>query len=197
MGRKRMPDPEKYCSHCGKRLQRKTYPNSIEDMGVFKRRKYCDQVCMARAKMKEKVTLSALRVRARKFIGKQCDRCGTTTRLAVHHIDGNPANNVMDNLMTLCDVCHTTWHWQHGKKATRKPPSYCKVCGNPARKLDMCSLHYQRFRKYGNPSLTKKRVGSHYELVQETLSAPNGQIPNGSRKVSATELTDLNASATP
>ena len=38
--------PEKYCKYCGKRLERKRYGKRLEDMGVFKKRKYCDRDCM-------------------------------------------------------------------------------------------------------------------------------------------------------
>jgi 5-methylcytosine-specific restriction endonuclease McrA len=27
-------------------------------------------------------------------------------RLEVHHIDGNPLNNALENLVTLCNFCH-------------------------------------------------------------------------------------------
>ena len=46
--------------------------------------------------------------------GHKCVRCGSTEKLACHHIDGsgqdeNP-NNELDNLETLCDSCHTKHH---------------------------------------------------------------------------------------
>lgn len=38
----------------------------------------------------------------------KCRVCGSTRRLAVHHLDSNRSHNSVDNLMTLCCICHTT-----------------------------------------------------------------------------------------
>lgn len=38
-------------------------------------------------------------------IGRLCQRCRRATATSVHHIDGDPANNVMGNLMGVCDTC--------------------------------------------------------------------------------------------
>lgn len=116
MAQIRKPDPEKYCEYCGERLKRKTINGRLEDLGVFKRRKYCDQKCMGLGHRKETPTISALWKRANRFIKDKCDMCGTTENLDTHHKDLNPKNNEPENLMTLCDSCHTKWHWQHGKK---------------------------------------------------------------------------------
>lgn len=172
----RKQDPERVCGYCGKVLERKSINGRLEDRAVFLKRKYCNRTCMAQAYIQEEVTLAALRKRAEGFRGNQCAECGAPEELAVHHLDANTANNAPDNLMTLCATCHTRWHWTHGKKPWKRQ-SVCKICGEPARKLDMCQKHYQRFRKYGDPCLTKKRVGSGYALVRETPGALNGPIP--------------------
>jgi 5-methylcytosine-specific restriction endonuclease McrA len=40
----------------------------------------------------------------------RCARCGARERIGiwldVHHIDGNPNNNALSNLVTLCKTCH-------------------------------------------------------------------------------------------
>ena len=36
-----------------------------------------------------------------------CQVCGYSNKIIVHHIDENPKNNTMDNLITLCKICHT------------------------------------------------------------------------------------------
>jgi hypothetical protein len=169
------PDMEKYCYHCGKRMERKRFNGVLESNHAFQRRKYCNRTCMAKAQLQEDARLAALRKRAERFRGRACEMCGATESLAVHHKDFDPANNSPENLTTLCGSCHTKWHWIHGKSKWKRQ-SVCKICGEPARKLDMCQKHYQRFRKYGDPCLTKKRVGSHYELVRETLGQPNGPV---------------------
>lgn len=176
MGRPKKPDPEKYCQACGKRLHRKKYPTTIEDMTAFKKRKYCNQNCMAKGMMKGNVKIAGIRSRARKLKGKKCQNCGTIKNLQVHHKDLNPWNNDPSNLQTLCATCHMKWHWGHDKNRRKKTKNFnCKICGKPARKLDMCQLHYQRYRKYGNPLMTKKKIGSHYELVKEMRGIRNGR----------------------
>lgn len=40
----------------------------------------------------------------------QCQTCGDTKRLCVHHIDHDPTNNDSANLITLCYPCHERWH---------------------------------------------------------------------------------------
>lgn len=169
----RKVDEEKNCLQCQKRLARKRYNGVLESNHPFHKRKFCDQICMAKYQVKERVTIGMLHQRARKYRKNQCEMCGTARGLGVHHKDGNLANNKPDNLMTLCAGCHTKWHWAHGKAMKRKQ-GFCKMCGQPARKLGMCQLHYQRFRKYGNPLMTKKKIGLQYVLVQEIPSTQNG-----------------------
>jgi hypothetical protein len=53
--------------------------------------------------------------------------------------------------MTLCVTCHL------GKTHNQKPPKACRHCQTNARRLGMCQKHYQRWKKYGDPFLTKKR----------------------------------------
>jgi len=58
-----------------------------------------------------------------------CDTCGVNNTnsnfdLIVHHIDGNNRNNNVDNLMVLCQSCHTKIH-VNDKKNVKK----CKECG--------------------------------------------------------------------
>lgn len=51
----------------------------------------------------------------RKFKKNNCERCGTTDKLIVHHKDENRYNNVLDNLETLCRRCHQIHHrcWEN------------------------------------------------------------------------------------
>ena len=76
-----------------------------------------------------------------------CNRCGRlkgNTRLYVHHKDRNPINNDPDNLETLCGSCHKKEHTPESRP--------CLYCDRPARHKGMCGLHWQRFRKHGNPN---------------------------------------------
>ena len=169
------PDEVKFCLQCQKQMTRKRFSGVLEDGGVFHRRKFCDRICMAKHQEKEIKTKHTLLKKALKFRGRVCEKCGTTQQLNIHHINLDESDNSPENLMTLCAPCHTTWHWEHGKQpATKRQNMYCKICGQPAKKLGMCQMHYQRFRKYGDPLLTKKKIGSSFVLQQETLGTQNG-----------------------
>lgn len=147
-------------------MERKRYGEQLEDMGAFKRRRFCSLRC---ANTKQDVNPKQLHQRARKFRKSACEECGATTKLHVHHLDENPKNNDPSNLQTLCASCHLRWHWANGK-TNPKRQSVCTICSAPARKRDMCQKHYQRFRLYGDPCLTKRADASgKYSLVREIL----------------------------
>jgi len=48
--------------------------------------------------------------------GWRCEQCGhphdpaAGYTLTVHHIDGNPGNNLPENLVALCQRCHLALH---------------------------------------------------------------------------------------
>lgn len=111
----RKPDPLLMCKQCGATMRRKEINGRVEDLAVFRRRKYCDRRCMARAFIKIDPTLSALRVRAHKSVKRACDVCEATKHLGVHHLDEDVTNNAPENTPTLCNSCHQIWHWHFGK----------------------------------------------------------------------------------
>jgi 5-methylcytosine-specific restriction endonuclease McrA len=39
-----------------------------------------------------------------------CERCGSDYRITIHHKDGNPFNNQLENLEVLCWNCHSLVH---------------------------------------------------------------------------------------
>ena len=174
MGRIRLPDPMKYCQSCGHLLARKRFPSGLEDITGFRARLYCGQRCMARAYMgKIKVPSDeASRRQSSRMVKQHCEKCGTLTKLNVHHLDENPQNNDPSNLMTLCASCHHRWHWEVGKMSLRRSGP-CKVCATLSRKLGYCQKHYQRFRKYGDPLLTKRGNGLGIYFVRE---GPDGRL---------------------
>ena len=48
-----------------------------------------------------------------KIIKKKCEVCGYNQYdfcLDIHHIDENPSNNMLDNLIILCVICHRKHH---------------------------------------------------------------------------------------
>lgn len=85
--------------------------------------------------------------------GRKCTQCGATTKLIVHHKDGNgrgsdSPNNDDENLTTLCRACHLEVHrkeLQAGKTGalivkphTRKPPYKPKPITTWTRHFDAC-----------------------------------------------------------
>lgn len=153
------------CPSCGAVLTRKRFPSGLEDKRRFESRIYCDRKCMALGMVKDTPTLAALRWRASKLRGDHCAECGTSERLHAHHIDGDPSNNDPSNIVTLCASCHLLHHWRTGKKG--RPRAACRVCGEPARKHKLCGKHFQRWKKYGDPLLTRRKIGKEWVLVRD------------------------------
>jgi hypothetical protein len=110
MGRPRVQEPEKHCAECGELMTRKTFNGRLEDLGVFNRRKYCNQTCMANAFVSDAPCEGTLHQRARKLRGTFCEFCGAMTRLQAHHKDWNVQNNSPENIQTLCISCHASYH---------------------------------------------------------------------------------------
>lgn len=55
----------------------------------------------------------------------KCERCGSTNRLCVHHINDDHFDNRPENLQTLCNSCHmsiTKKKWWDAKKAGQPTP---------------------------------------------------------------------------
>jgi 5-methylcytosine-specific restriction endonuclease McrA len=55
---------------------------------------------------KMKYSRSARETVIKAGIPMKCKICGYDKSVTVHHIDGNPANNALDNLVVLCWNCH-------------------------------------------------------------------------------------------
>ena len=104
----RKDEPEKYCQMCGVRLERKVYNGVLEDLGAFRRRKYCSLTCANTRKRPKH--WETYHWRARHHRGATCEACGAKTSLHAHHIDGNPENNDPANIQTLCVHCHGFLH---------------------------------------------------------------------------------------
>lgn len=155
--RKDVKTAEKYCKYCGKKLERRRFESGrLETYGVFVKRKYCDRECMRKGFLKpenEKQSYSNAHTTARlknALIMKrtECEKCGKTGRLDVHHIDGDYTNNSIDNLLVVCRSCHLKIH--------RAKPK-CKVdgCDKKVKGYGYCEKHYQRYKKNGDPLKTK------------------------------------------
>ena len=147
----RKPTPFKSCESCGKQLERKRLPNGdLESLLHFSRKKYCDRQCMAQGfvnRPSKALTWSSTHAKARRLMPKgPCLRCGRLEARDVHHVDGNHMNNALSNLLRICRSCHNREHRQ--KK-------FCVICALPHSALGYCELHYQRFKKWGDPLMVK------------------------------------------
>lgn len=152
MGPKPKPTPEKYCAFCGKKMERKSYPNGKEDIPHFLKRKYCDIRCMKKAfvcKDGSKQTYRGTHQSSYRIMftveerEKKCEICGSSISIDVHHKDGNCHNNSLDNLMVVCRSCHMKLH---------NPKPKCLICGRPVKGHGLCDKHYQRLKKHGDPN---------------------------------------------
>ena len=146
------PTPLRYCEFCGSKLERKRLRRGdLEYLIHFNRRKFCGRVCMARAfdlRHSPVVGPSTARYHARKIVPRgPCNRCGKPLAKDVHHKDGDYLNNLPKNLERICRSCHSRVHKKRGS---------CSICGKQAKGLGFCDKHYQRFKKWGDPMLTKR-----------------------------------------
>ena len=106
----RAKEQSKSCATCGTAMYRKRFNGRLEDLGAWKRRKFCSLSC---ANTKKEVGYHGNSWRARKHLKHSCENCGSKKTLAAHHKDGNRKNNSAKNIMTLCVTCHALHH--HGK----------------------------------------------------------------------------------
>lgn len=156
----RKPDPLKNCQQCGSAMARKRFGGVLEDLSVFGRRKFCGRECMA-ASMEGRIKVlneKNSRRQATKQRGPTCCECGDGEGLSAHHRNGDPLDNSPTNIATLCQSCHMKGHWRIWKQTARQETA-CLYCESRSRKLSMCQKHYQRWRKYGDPHVTKRGVG--------------------------------------
>jgi GTP cyclohydrolase I len=87
-----------------------------EKCGKFKRTE--EQInSMIKKKTKE---WNNYRKKALQYYGEECQRCGSTKNLIVHHIDflndnSKFGNHNIENLMVLCKSCHSKYHTEKRK----------------------------------------------------------------------------------
>lgn len=164
------PTPKHFCAQCGTVLERKRYPSgTLEDLGAFTRRKYCNRQCMAAGQegvMKTPTAKSGRRQAQKSALGS-CEVCGRSdTRLSVHHKDEDPLNNAPENLQTLCGSCHRRTH-SPNYMGTPTQPKACAHCSKPVARQGLCNTHLTRLKRYGDPLAMKVKIGSSWVLKRE------------------------------
>lgn len=82
---------------------------------------------VGRPRMRTVLTKQGYSVRARKYLGTECEVCSLTKALVIHHCDQNVRNNRLDNLQTLCKVCHDAHHHQ-ARKEKKKIAGRAPMC---------------------------------------------------------------------
>jgi len=113
---------ERVCRQCGNTLVRQIRANGyLEAVELFEARNYCSHICAGvhlRANPDMQST-GACRHTARRKKGKgNCELCGHNG-VHVHHIDCNPYNNRIDNLIRLCAKCHGSEHIKINQSRTQ------------------------------------------------------------------------------
>lgn len=86
--------------------------------------------------------------------GHKCEMCLNTEwledpiPLELHHIDGNPDNNVDSNLMLLCPNCHAkTDNYKSKNRQINKKTYVCSECGKVLNSASMTGLCITCLRK--------------------------------------------------
>lgn len=70
-----------------------------------------------------------------------CELCGATDA-EVHHKNEDWRDHSPTNLQRLCRSCHMKAH---------RSGARCLLCERPHKGLGYCDMHYQRFKKWGDP----------------------------------------------
>lgn len=144
-----------------------TLKRIIEQMGVdtshFTGRRVND-VTRQYYILSDKYIESGRRIQSSKLLEKlvrenkkcpQCEKCGIVDWngkaivFHLHHLDGNPENNNLDNLQVLCPNCHSQTNNYKGKANTRvKQTFYCTECGKEVKsKACRCRVCASKHRK--------------------------------------------------
>jgi len=105
----RVAEQSKPCERCGTAMQRKRFNGVLEDLGAYRRRKFCSLSC---ANKRDDLGYDSFSLRARMHLKTSCEACGSGYMLAAHHKDKNRENNTPENIQTLCVRCHAKLH--HG-----------------------------------------------------------------------------------
>lgn len=140
--------PSKVCKTCGTVFNRKVFSGRLEDATVYSKREHCSRTC---GNSRENIKPKSYLWRSRKHRKANCEACGDSKRLAVHHCDQDQTNNDPSNLQTLCKSCHDFWHAtakRLGRPVAGRMPSLGLPMKEPIGHTDLKPLGMDRFREY-------------------------------------------------
>lgn len=121
---------------------------------------------------------------------RKCENCGLSLwvgndiPLELHHIDGNPRNNCLENIQILCPNCHTLTENYKGKKRGKKiEVRFCTNCGTKISRWSKSGLcnkcAAKKNRKVEHPSkeeledllkkMTMESIGKLYGVTGKTI----------------------------
>lgn len=111
----------KICEHCGVAFvtskfsaHKQRYCSLDCRMKSRHRQQYIDGSNKSKIRNDSRYDLKALRPKMLERDGNKCVICGSTEKLHAHHWDNSggteQVNNELDNLGTVCDVCHYAIH---------------------------------------------------------------------------------------
>jgi len=105
--RHKVPDPIKHCRNCGQRFYRRIIKDDIESKSSFRARIHCGEDC----RNDRHLLFRQIHIIAAKHKKGACEICGESiARLSVHHRNKNGRDNSPENLLTLCNSCHSAVH---------------------------------------------------------------------------------------
>lgn len=144
-------DPIKNCANCEKQFFRVYFGKRLQDLGNFKKRKFCSKLCQYEYHLQREQTRQWIGRKLQDVKKDKCCICNGFNWLGVHHRDGNWKNNDISNLITLCASCHTKQHWKQGDYEHKKINKTCSLCNLPHKAKDYCNKHYRNWKNTGNP----------------------------------------------
>lgn len=115
------------CTNCGKELKRGKLYCSNECQRQYEYHQYISEwISGKQTGLRGKHQISShVRTYLLEIHNNKCENCGwgeenqftKTVPLEIHHIDGNPYNNSVNNLQLLCPNCHSlTKNWKGSNK---------------------------------------------------------------------------------
>lgn len=110
------------------------------------------------------------------IIENKCDICGLTNWLdkpivlQLHHIDGNPNNNSLENLQLLCPNCHSQTDNYCGSANINQTKYYCKDCGTEiTKKATYCSVCARKHSRKVEDRPDKEQLISDYKELKSIV----------------------------